>query len=161
MLSSSYNDIQAEILYKGGDSAVSSFTRDNIKKAQDQEDWIKTIKDVKEFQKNMTDADVAKSFQFKRLWHELTNLELNSDKVLYRKGDENNQLILPNRLKPLVFNELHVDMGHLGYYRTLGLIKERFFWLKMFDDVKRFITRICKCIKDKTPNAPLKTITSS
>ena len=34
----------------------------------------------------------------------------------------------------------------------------------MYDDVKYFVTRICKCIKDKTPNTPLatlKTITSS
>ena len=47
VLSTSYNDIQAEILYKGGDAAVCSFTRDNIRKAQDQEDWIKIIQDVK------------------------------------------------------------------------------------------------------------------
>ena len=38
VLSASYNDIQAEILYKGGDAAVCSFTRDNIRKAQNQED---------------------------------------------------------------------------------------------------------------------------
>ena len=41
MLSTSCNDIQAEILYKGGDAAACSFTRDNIRKAQDQEDSIK------------------------------------------------------------------------------------------------------------------------
>ena len=121
---------------------------------------------MKEFQKYMTTADVAKeSFQFKRLWHELHNLELGSDKILYRKGDENNQVILPRRLKPLVFKELHVDMGHLGYDQTLELIKERFFWPKMYDDVKYFVTRICKCIKDKKPKtlpqASLKTIESS
>ena len=56
------------MLYKEGDPAVCSLTRDNVRKAQDQEDWIQKIKDVKEFQKNMTAADVAKeSFQFKRL----------------------------------------------------------------------------------------------
>ena len=37
-LSTSYNDIQAEILYNVGDAVVCSFTRDNIRKAQDQED---------------------------------------------------------------------------------------------------------------------------
>ena len=56
-------------------------------------------------------------------------------------------------------------MGDLGYDGTLELIKERFFGPKMYDDVKYFVTKICKCIKDKTPNtlpqAPLKTITSS
>ena len=94
VLSTSYNDVQAEILYKGGDATVCSFTRDNIRKAQDQEDWIKKIKDVKEFQNAMTAADIAKeSFQFKRLWRELPNLELSSDKILHRKGDEANQMI--------------------------------------------------------------------
>ena len=39
----------------------------------------------------MTAVDVAKkSFQFKRLWRELPNRELRSDKILHRKGDENN-----------------------------------------------------------------------
>ena len=46
------------------------------------------IKDLKEFQKNMTTANVAKeSFQFTRLWRKLPNLELSSYKVLHRKGD--------------------------------------------------------------------------
>ena len=44
VLSTSYNDIQVEILYKGGDATVCSFIKDNIRKAQDQEDWIKKIK---------------------------------------------------------------------------------------------------------------------
>ena len=64
----------------------------------------------------MTAADVAKeSFKFKRLWRELRNLELSSDKILHRKSVENNQVIIPSRLKPLVFKELHGDMGYLGY----------------------------------------------
>ena len=36
MLSKSYNDIQAKILYKRDDAADCPFTRDNTKKAQDQ-----------------------------------------------------------------------------------------------------------------------------
>ena len=53
----------------------------------------------------MTTADVAQeSFQFKRLWRELHNLELSSDKILHRKGDENNQVTLPSRLKPYLKN---------------------------------------------------------
>ena len=49
--STSYNDVQVEILYKGDAVAVCSFTRDNIRKNQDQEDWIRKAKEVKEFQK--------------------------------------------------------------------------------------------------------------
>ena len=86
MLSTSYNDIQAEILYSVGDAVVCSFTRDSIRKAQDQEDGMKENKDVKEFQKNTTTADVAKeSYQFKRFWRELHSLELSSDKYFTEK----------------------------------------------------------------------------
>ena len=59
------------------------------------------------------------SFQFKRFCLELQKLELSGDKIRYRKGDKNNQLILPSRLKPLVFKELHIDIEHLGHDRTL------------------------------------------
>ena len=48
-----------------------------------------------------------------------------------------------------------------GIAEILDLKKEP----KIFDDVKYFVTKICKCIKDKTPNTlaqeTLKTITSS
>ena len=71
---------------------------------------------MKELQKNMTVVDVAKeSFHLKRFGHELPNLELSSDKILYRKRDENNQVRLPSRLKSLVFKELDVEMGHSWY----------------------------------------------
>ena len=121
---------------------------------------------MREFQKNMTAAYVEKeSFHFKRLWRELLNLELNNDKILHRKSDKNNQAILLSRLKPLIFKEEHVDMGHLGHYRTLEHMKECFFWPKMCDDIIYFVKKICKRIKDKSPNTlpqvQLKTITSS
>ena len=83
------------------------------------------IKDLKEFQKNVTTADVAKeSFQFTTLWRKLPNLEVSSYKILHRKGDKNNQVILSNRLKPLVFKELHINMRYLEYGKTLELIKK-------------------------------------
>ena len=101
----------------------------------------------------MTAADFAKeSFQFNKLWRELPKLKLRSDKIIYRKGHKNNQVILPSRLKPLVFKKSHTDMGYLEYDRTLELIKERFFWPKIYDDVEYFVTKICKCIKYKTPH---------
>ena len=36
--------------------------------------------------------------------------------------------MLPSKLKPsVVYNELHVNMGHLGTDRTTELIKSRFY----------------------------------
>ena len=75
------------------------------------------------------------------------------------------QLVLPSKFKPLVYNELHVNMGHLGVERTLELIKERFFWPKMENDVRYFVSKVCPCVKKKRPNinpeAPLQTIQSA
>ena len=34
----------------------------------------------------------------------------------------------------------------------IELIKERFFWPKMYNDVKYLVNIIGKCIKEKTPN---------
>ena len=56
MLSKSYNDIQAEIFYKGGDAIICSFIRENSRSRR----LDKKIKDVNKFQKNMTDAHVSK-----------------------------------------------------------------------------------------------------
>ena len=36
----------------------------------------------------------------------------------------------------------HDDFGHLGMEKTLGLLKERFFWPKMSEDVR---LHICSC----------------
>ena len=47
----------------------------------------------------------------------------------------------------------------------LELIRERFYWPQMNDEVKHFVGKICKCVKDKKPvrlpQAPQKSIASS
>ena len=42
-------------------------------------------------------------------------------------------------------------MGHIGYARTLELIRERFYRPQMNDEVKHFVGKISKCVKDKRP----------
>ena len=53
-------------------------------------------------------------------------------------------------------------MGHLGVERTLGLIRDRFFWPRMHVSVERFVTKECECLKKKRPQkqtrAPLENI---
>ena len=98
---------------------------------------------------------------------EFKHLLVGSDNILYRKikSKEDKQVVIPSRLKPLVYKELHVNMGHLGYERILELIRERFYWLKMNHEVKHFVRKICKCVKDKRParlpQSPQKCTTSS
>ena len=46
---------------------------------------------------------------------------------------------------------LHDDFGHLGMEKTLGLLKDRFFWPKMSEDVRQYI-RTCEwCTRFKQP----------
>ena len=97
MLSTSCNDIQAKLLYNWDDAAVCLFTRDNIRKAQDQEN-----------KKNERCERVPQKFDSsrccKRIIPDQEALAWTSQhKILHRKRDENNQVILPSRRKPLVF----------------------------------------------------------
>ena len=97
--SNSFDDIQTEILYGEGNNKY-SISKDDIVKAQEA-----------------------------RLMREFKHLLVGTDTTLYRKikCKEDKQVVLPSRLKPLAYKELHVNMGHLGYERTLELIAERFF----------------------------------
>ena len=97
---------------------------------------------------------------------DVEKLEIDENDLLYRKtiGDRK-QLLLPKKLRPLVYVELHVKMGHLRSGRTVELIKECFYWPKMTEDANRFVTKLCTCVKSKKPSitheAPMKSITSS
>lgn len=96
------------------------------------------------------------------LLRQWTRLHVSGDGILHRKAGGRDQLVLPKEHHPTVFTELHREMGHLGIERTLGLIRDRFYWPHMQRDVEHFVTRSCECLKRKPPNkltrAPLTTI---
>ena len=79
--------------------------------------------------KNSLDKESISSNSFQRLIREFKHFLIGSDNILYRKikGKEDKQVVLSIRLKPVLYKELHVNMGHLGYERTLELIRERFY----------------------------------
>ena len=56
-------------------------------------------------------------------------------------------------------------MAHLGAGKTLQLIRERFYWPKMEEEVRHFINHQCPCVRQKKPHiqskAPLLPVTSS
>ena len=56
-------------------------------------------------------------------------------------------------------------MGHLGVERVLHLTRERFFWPRMKRDIGHFETRVCSCLKQRSPHvesrAPMENIQSS
>ena len=61
------------------------------------------------------------------------------------------QFLLPKSFICKVILACHMDSGHLGMERTLGLLQERFFWPKMADDVCIHICTCNRCLRFKQP----------
>ena len=99
----------------------------------------------------------------KAFWSQWERLSLR-DGVLYRRweseaGDEVRwQLVIPSSLRKDVLHKLHTKetAGHLGIKKTLGRVKERFFWPVSTKDVKGLVSGMRPlCLQRKAdPPAP-------
>ena len=74
--------------------------------------------------------------------------------ILYRRRmveeKEHYQLVLPEAYHKEVLHGLHDDMAHLGVDRTTSLVRDRYYWPKMLQDIENHI-KICeRCIKRDT-----------
>ena len=52
------------------------------------------------------------------------------------------QFVLPSLFRKRTVMVCHEDYGHLGMDRVLILLQERYFWPKMSDDVRKFISNV-------------------
>lgn len=105
------------------------------------------------------------SLKTKCLFREWGKLTINKDGILCRITATRTQLVLPEKFKGTVLQELHDEMGHQGTDRTLSLIRERFFWPYMQADIEHYVTKTCRCLKQKKPchetRAPLTSIVTT
>ena len=62
------------------------------------------------------------------------------------------QFILLEPFQKQVILACHDDFGHLGMEKTLGLLKDQFFWPKMSEDVRLHIRSCEQCTKFKQPH---------
>ena len=81
--------------------------------------------------------------------------------TLYRKDQDGQygiieQLVLPQKLQRTVKTALHDESGHFGFGRTFNLVRERFYWPNMFQEVKVWCEQCERCCLRKTPTAGLK-----
>ena len=93
----------------------------------------------------------SESKDVQRLLLEWNKLVLGSDNILYRKTSSSQQVVLPKQLRMTIFKELHEDMGHLGVERVFDLAKSRFYWPNMKEDISHYVTKVCRCLKQKPP----------
>lgn len=92
--------------------------------------------------------------QTRSLLREWTKLELDDDGVLRRRVKSHSQLVLPLKLRNLVYKELHQEMGHLGADRVYHLARERFYWPHMERDITHYVTKVCPCLKQRRSHVP-------
>ncbi|KAJ7999930.1 hypothetical protein DPEC_G00199510 [Dallia pectoralis] len=61
------------------------------------------------------------------------------------------QLLLPACLKNPVLESVHDSMGHQGIERTLHLLRQRCFWVGLYEDVEQWIKKCERCVLTKMP----------
>lgn len=73
--------------------------------------------------------------------------------VLYRKrmnsGEPLFQLVLPSKYRETALEGLHDSVGHMGFERTIDLVRMRFYWPKMSTDVDKKLRTCERCIRRK------------
>ena len=93
------------------------------------------------------------------------NFKINKKGLFVKDTNNIAQIVLPKSFIELVFEELHNKMGHLGYERVIELCKHCFYRPNFEKDIKQYVTKECKYLKDKKLNlaqkAPLEITTST
>ncbi|XP_070547372.1 protein NYNRIN-like [Ptychodera flava] len=64
---------------------------------------------------------------------------------------ETKQLVLPQRLIDDALQALHNNNGHLGFDRTLDLVRARFYWPRMQSYVRSWCETCKQCVLRKSP----------
>ncbi|KAI9999773.1 hypothetical protein NQD34_011616 [Periophthalmus magnuspinnatus] len=86
------------------------------------------------------------------LLRDINRMELQNN-ILVRRRQLGNQtqyqLVLPVECRADVLSSLHDGMGHMGIDRTLDLVRTRFFWPKMANDIIVKVKTCERCIKRK------------
>ncbi|CAI5668147.1 unnamed protein product [Oreochromis niloticus] len=132
---------------------IQPIPREEICAAQRQDPVIgKMYESVVQNKRPTTQEIKTESTEFKALAREWSKLKIREDGTMFRETRHKKQLVLPSVYHPLVLNELHKQMGHLGSERTLNLIRDRFFWPKMQRDIEHFVSNVCECLKQRKPN---------
>ena len=73
-------------------------------------------------------------------------LEINKG-ILLRKTGTRSQIVLPGKYCPVVYQELHRKLGHVGAERVTALVRDQFFWPHMKQDIENFVQKACPCLK--------------
>ena len=145
---------------------ISQLKPNEISKAQNEDPVISRMITYKEQKKWPTrKARRGEHPDTATMMHEWKRLHVGEDGILRRITINKEQLVVPQKWRSWVIDELHSKMGHLSTDRVLHLARDRFYWPHMSTDIENYITKQCSCIKQKKParsvRAPLQSISTT
>ena len=107
----------------------------------------------------------ADSKALKTLKRGFKKLKISKEGLLMMKTKQDTKVVLPKSMHYLIYEHLHIEMGHLGAERVTELAKKRVYWPQMQHDIETFIATKCLCIVQRRPHlhakAPLQNIYTS
>ena len=68
-------------------------------------------------------------------------LEINKG-ILLRKTGTRSQIVLPRKYSPVVYQELHQKLGHVGANHVTALARDQFFWPHMKRDIEHLYIKL-------------------
>lgn len=87
----------------------------------------------------------------RRLWIQKDKLRCRGD-ILYIINGENYLIVIPQKMKQKVLSLYHDDMGHMGSNKTMSLIKERYYWPGISEDIRKYVEKCTHCLSHKNMN---------
>ena len=65
------------------------------------------------------------------------------DNLLYKQISSSCVLIIKQSEVGRIFQDCHDDIGsHKGIHATYSIIKERYFWPNLFEEIKQYVSKI-------------------
>ena len=154
-------DCQPQIL-----TPLKAISLNEIKDSQKNDSAINKMIHFKKLDQRPAKEELAnETKELRLLMYEWQKLELGGDGLLRRKTKDRRQIVLPAKLRHLVYQHLHVEMGHLGTERVISMARERFYWPHMAADINHYVGNVGPCLMQKKPHkverAPMQHLQSS
>ena len=108
--------------------SLKPITRQDVISAQQQEHSIARVNELKLVGRRPPYRQQAQeTYATRSLLRDWNRLFLDANNILRHKSGEITQLVLPKPYRPMVFKELHHEMGHLSTDRVFNLAREILF----------------------------------